>query len=650
MMQYRGLTLDKFQEDAVIALSENKSVVVSAPTGSGKTLIADCIIDIELKKGKRVVYTAPIKALSNQKYKEFSQNFGHHEVGIMTGDVVINSGAPLLIMTTEIYRNMLLVKDPIVQHISYVILDEVHYINDIERGTVWEESIIFSPPHVRFLALSATIPNHDELADWIRTIQKHEVIVIKHHHRPVPLRHMFYDYELGMTTLKEIKREAENTRYPTYKGRGRRMGEQDIMAPQHWMLIKDLHNQGLLPAIYFVFSRHETQQKAGWISKKNDFLDPKEKAEVAKQVSQYFARIDQQINLLNTTHLLKQCLARGVAFHHAGLLPNHKEIVENLFAQGLVKVLYATETFAVGINMPAKTVCFDSLEKYDGRSFRYLNSKEYFQLAGRAGRRGIDKEGLAVSLIHRKQSNFKKIEEFTSEDRLPITSQFKLSVNSVLNMIAHFNEEQIEVLLKSNLGYFQAKGKAGFNDPAAQSKIKHIFLKKKTTLEKLGFIEADVLTDKGKFATYIYSNEIVLTEVFYGTLHNLMDEFQVLLFVATLVYEPRRADQFGPLGMRPKGLDELIKWVKQDDELSRRVDIEVMKRLVSLVYTWYDQKPFLDLLKYTNLLEGDIIRLFRQIIDTLNQIYKATYDQDLRRKIETCVARIDREFVAVSFD
>lgn len=649
-MEYNGLTLDDFQEQAVRALMDNKSVIVSAPTGSGKTLIADCIIDIELQKGKKVVYTAPIKALSNQKYKDFTQRFGHRQVGIMTGDVVINAGAPLLIMTTEIYRNMLLVKDPMVQDISYVILDEVHFINDIERGTVWEESLIFSPAHVRFCALSATIPNAKELADWIGTIQPHEVLVIKHHHRPVPLKHMFYDIDKGMTTLDEIRKLKKLDKMHRYSNKGRKRDRQEkFPAPQHWMLVKELAQKGLVPCIYFVFSRHETQRKAGWVAKKNNYLSKEEASEVASEIHEYFLKIDPQINQLHTTQLLKQCLSKGVAFHHAGLLPNHKEMVEILFGKGLVKVLYATETFAVGINMPAKTVCFDSLEKYDGRTFRYLNSKEYFQLAGRAGRRGIDKHGLAVSLINRKFSDLDKIAEFTKADTLPIKSQFKLSYNTVLNMTGHFDDEQVEVLLKSNLGFFQAKGKKGFDDPMSVAKIKRSFIKKKKTLERFGYIEDGRLTEKGQFATYIYANELVLTECFYGDFHQDLDEFQIILLVAGIIYEPRRAHKFEK-SPKVKEAGELIVKISKDEEIAKRIDMDNLKMLVGVMHEWVNGISFIELLELSNLLEGDLIRLFRQIIDTLSQIRKASHDHVLNAKIDNAIRIIDREFVAVSFD
>src|SRR3990167_5675309 len=231
-MNYKGFELDKFQEDAINAIEHNKSVVVSAPTGSGKTLIADYIIDRDIKKGIKVIYTAPIKALSNQKYKDFCRDYGEEKIGLLTGDTVKNPNASVLIMTTEIYRNMALSHDPIVEQISYVIFDEIHYINDIERGYVWEESIIFSKNKVRFLCLSATIPNAKEFADWIHSIKGHKVETIKHEHRSVPLHKKFYDSELGICTLEEIKGIADIPDYKYIHGR-QKSRRPRLKAPNH---------------------------------------------------------------------------------------------------------------------------------------------------------------------------------------------------------------------------------------------------------------------------------------------------------------------------------------------------------------------------------------------------------------------------------
>ena len=262
-MDYLGLTLDKFQEDSVKALEEGKSVVVSAPTGSGKTLIANYLIDLRLQQGKKVMYTAPIKALSNQKYKEFTALYGEGKVGLMTGDIVLHPEAPVIIMTTEIYRNMVMVNDPAIQDVMAVIFDEVHYINDIERGHIWEESIIFSPDHVRFLCLSATIPNAEEFSEWITSIKKHAVVTIRHDKRIVPLEHKFFDNELGICSLKELH---DVDSIPSYrhvvKKKGRRRPR--VPFPDHTKLVKELGDH--VPCLFFAFSRDGCEKKAKELS------------------------------------------------------------------------------------------------------------------------------------------------------------------------------------------------------------------------------------------------------------------------------------------------------------------------------------------------------------------------------------------------
>ena len=363
-MQYRNFTLDKFQEDAIASIDKNHSVIVSAPTGSGKTLIADYIINRDIAERKKVIYTAPIKALSNQKYKEFIHQYGLEQIGILTGDVSINPTAPVIVMTTEIYRNMIMVNDPLVQEVSYIIFDEIHYISDIERGHIWEESIIFSPEHIRFLCLSATIPNAEQFAEWISTVKKHPVDVVRHNVRPVPLTHLFFDLDIGIAPIEELRNFNIPEERPR-RGKNRRF-EDRKQGPTHLDLIRELSGLGDLPCLYFVFSRAATQIKAEQLAKAKNFLSPSEQRVVIEHVREHLDRSDPQIKAFKTTKILREALSKGVGFHHGGLLPQLKEIVEHLFGEGLIKVLYTTETFAVGINMPAKAVCFDSLEKYDG--------------------------------------------------------------------------------------------------------------------------------------------------------------------------------------------------------------------------------------------------------------------------------------------
>ncbi|MBI4739148.1 DEAD/DEAH box helicase, partial [Candidatus Woesearchaeota archaeon] len=644
---YKNFTLDQFQIDAINSIMNNHSVVVSAATGTGKTLIADYIIDTDVKQNKRVIYTAPIKALSNQKFKQFKEEYGEELVGIMTGDVVINSSAPILVMTTEIYRNMLMTKDESIEHLSYIIFDEIHYISDIERGTVWEESVIFTPPHVRFLCLSATIPNAQEFADWIAKIKKHPVDVVTYGKRAVPLKHFLFDKHLGMTDIKEMKKSLELDKYPSYEYFHRRTSKRTELppGPKHFDLISELWKQKKVPCIYFIFSRAATEKNAKELASRYNLLTKDEEIKVSNYLRQRLSQTEnaEQIRTMNTTRLLLQVLNRGVGIHHAGLLPQLKEIVEHLFEQGLVKVLYATETFAVGINMPAKVVGFDSLEKFDGRTFRYLHSKEYFQLAGRAGRRGIDTEGWAVALVDRRHVDVGRIEALTGEDKDPIISQFRMSFNSVLNMRKNHTQEQVEVILKSNFGCFQK------HSQRAIALTKAAFVKKEKLLIKLGFLTNDKkLTLKGEFASHIYSNEVLVTELFYEGVWKQLDDFELVLLVCSIMYEEKKSDMFK---QQPKkaNTERLMSFISRNPYASKNMDKVVVKKLAFICRRWVDACQFSELLEHTNLLEGDLIRIFRQAIDLFGQIRKASTDYELAARCDTCVHKIKREFVDVEF-
>ena len=638
-MQYKGLTLDPFQEDAIHAIEANKSVVVSAPTGSGKTLTADYIINKNKDTKKRIIYTAPIKALSNQKYKDFSQEYGGANVGLMTGDIVINPGAKVLIMTTEIYRNMVLTSDESVADVEYVIFDEVHYINDPERGSVWEESVIYSPKNVRFLCLSATIPNAEEFADWIAAIKGHEVVTVRSDIRVVPLKHMFYDFELGITDLKTLNKHLEEVKQmPGYdsvfrnKSHSRNSKDKKKRAPEpdHVALVRDL-GPDRVPCLFFAFSRKDTQNKAKELAKSNLYKSDPKLISFCREAMKNWSK---EISALPTSILLKECLHKGIGFHHAGLLPALKEVVEALFSKGWIKVLYTTETFAVGINMPAKTVCFNDLRKYDGRSFRSLNTKEYFQIAGRAGRRGIDTEGLVVSLIYRQHFNYKDVKKLTYKDVLPIQSQFKLSVNTTINIIDQHTPEQIEHLLRQSFYSYQKFG-AKWNDvPTDRVLFRYNRIVKK--LLKGGFIdENNKLTDKGLFATKIFVNEIIISEIFATELYKSMNDYQVLLTLAALCYEARERTKFKKR-FTNKEYSDLLTLLSNNQATRKEKSFENLRDVTALVYPMYIGKSFFEILENTNLLEGDLIRFYGQILDRINQIRKAGVDSELMEKMRFC--------------
>ncbi|MBR9701076.1 DEAD/DEAH box helicase [Candidatus Woesearchaeota archaeon] len=639
-MEFRGLTLDRFQVEAIDFVDKHFSVVVSAATGTGKTLIADYVIDRSFKRGQKVFYTSPIKALSNQKFREFKSIYGEDAVGILTGDVVINPNAPLLIMTTEIYRNMLLAEDPITDDLNAVIFDEIHYLGDIERGTIWEESIIFSPNHIRFLCLSATIPNAVEFAAWIESIQKNEVKVVVENKRAVPLEHGFFDNRYGISSLDEIRKRKKQGMYPDLrKGRGRRkrrIPETSMRKLTHIDLIKWLKNKGRLPCIYFCFNRLRTEEKAAAIADRIDFI-PGKRAEAKKLIGSFMDDMDEGIKKLKTTRTLIRCLERGVGFHHAGILPVLKELVERFFAEGLLSLLYATETFAVGINLPAKTVCFDSLEKYDGIQFRHLKSKEYFQCGGRAGRRGMDKVGYVYTYMDPEFADMEQISRITASDSEPLESQYRLSYNTILNMIATHSPKERELILKKSLFAYQTAG--------SNAEILEEYHKRVAKLQELEYLDGDKLTGKGRFARKIYQYELILTELFTTTITNDLTDLQICLILGSLEFEPRPRITF--VQKPTPASNSLMELFKPYHEIFRFFKKSQMRKLEPMVSTWYNGGEFAHLLDLTTMPEGDIIRFFRRIIDILQQIIKATEDDKLRDSVRRCLKEIDRDIIEV---
>ncbi len=634
-MQFKTFILDPFQEEAIAAIENNQSVVVSAPTGSGKTLIADYIIEKHRNDPKRVIYTAPIKALSNQKYRDFCHEYGEQSVGLMTGDMVINPSAKILIMTTEIYRNMAVSQDSDLENVAYVIFDEIHYINDPERGYVWEESVIYSSETVRFLCLSATIPNADEFSKWIQSIKHHTVRTVTATKRNVPLEHLFFDYELGITSLEELRKATSSLEYRQQFHRRKKGKREKIPEPNHIYLIREL-GADKLPCFFFSFSRRDCQQKAWELAKSNLFQkNPK----ILEALQQKLRDAPADIHKLNSTRSLKETISQGIAFHHAGLLPVIKQAVEELFGAGMIKVLYTTETFAVGINMPAKTVCFTSLRKYDGRNFRNLNTKEYFQIAGRAGRRGIDPIGYVVSMIYRPTFRYEEVLRITSRDIEPIQSQFKLSINTTLNLINLHTPEEIEKILRLSFYSYQKFGERYKDIPTRLLLARYYNIVRK--LKQLGYIQEGKLTEKGVFASKVYADEISLGEIFATPLAAELNEYQILLALACLVYESGRNDEFKQ-EFREEQLQQLKIVLHKNEYLAHEEKFLEMNKLTALINPVYNGKSFFELLGMTNLLEGDLIRLFAQILDRIGQIKKATNDHDLIRKMQNCKGIVER--------
>ncbi|GAA5824731.1 hypothetical protein JCM11251_005318 [Rhodosporidiobolus azoricus] len=444
--------LDPFQKVSVASIQRNESVLVSAHTSAGKTVVAEYAIAQCLKEGQRVVYTSPIKALSNQKYREMLAEFG--DVGLMTGDVTINPTASCLVMTTEILRSMLYRGSEIMREVAWVIFDEIHYMRDKERGVVWEETIILLPHKVHYVFLSATIPNAMEFAEWICTIHQQPCHVVYTDYRPTPLQH--YLFPAGADGIHLVVDEKGNFREDNFAkamgalggtdkgedpasatgGKGRKgktkkggpKGPSDIYKIVKMIMVKNYN-----PVIVFAFSKRECEGLALQMSKL-EFNTDEERDMVHTVFTNAISNLsDDDRQLPQIEHILP-LLKRGIGIHHGGLLPILKEVIEILFQEGLLKVLFATETFSIGLNMPAKTVVFTSVRKFDGRDFRNLSGGEYVQMAGRAGRRGLDDRGIVIMMTDEKlEPAAAKGMVKGQADRLD--SAFHLGYNMILNLM-----------------------------------------------------------------------------------------------------------------------------------------------------------------------------------------------------------------------
>lgn len=452
---------DDFQVDAATAVEEGQSVVVTAPTGSGKTLVAEAAIHLALSEGTRAFYTTPIKALSNQKFADLTDAYGPERVGLLTGDNVINGDADIVVMTTEVLRNMIYAESRRLDRVSTVILDEVHYLQDRTRGAIWEEVIIHCPQHVRLVCLSATVSNNVEFASWVRE-RRGPTRLVATDHRPVPLESLYMIKDkMGAQTLhllptftrKEGSRRS-NPRIQNMMGpeRGRR---RRFKTPNRVDVIERLDEEGLLPAIYFIFSRAgcdaATHRLAETGLRLTDSAERSAIRKIAEMRTDHLTGED--LDVLGYDDWVS-ALEMGVGAHHAGLVPAFKETVEVLFESGLLSVVFATETLALGINMPAKTVVLESLSKFNGETHEPLRPGDYTQLTGRAGRRGIDVEGFGV-VLHSPFVRFSTVTEIAASGSHPLRSSFRPTYNMTANLVANYGLADSEKLLEASFASFQ---------------------------------------------------------------------------------------------------------------------------------------------------------------------------------------------------
>ena len=454
-------TPDPFQREAVEVFERGESVVVTAPTGAGKTLIAEAAVNLVIGRGARAFYTAPIKALSNQKFSDFRRIYGEAGVGLLTGDNVINGEAPLVVMTTEVLRNMIYSDSPPLEDLGVVVLDEVHYLQDRSRGSVWEEIFIHLPAGIPIVSLSATVANAREFTEWVASRRGRCSLVVEAE-RPVPLESMYLvkdRYENSTLRLLPLlgpggSRINQQLVRMSRKGRGR---SRRLGAPRRLEVAEAVAAEGLLPAIYFIFSRAGCDQAAGLVASAELHLTTaNERREIMHRVDAATEHLSAgDLGVLGFAGWARQ-LARGVAAHHAGMVPAFKEAVEDLFASGLVKLVFATETLALGINMPARTVILERLSKFTGETHETLRPGDYTQLTGRAGRRGIDTAGTAI-VLHDRRLPVERVADIAGEGSHPLRSSFQPSYNMAVNLVANYERPHAEQLLRASFAEFRSE-------------------------------------------------------------------------------------------------------------------------------------------------------------------------------------------------
>src|SRR2546421_669707 len=642
--------LDAFQLEAIAELARGQSVMVAAPTGTGKTLVAEFAIWLAQQRNQRVIYTTPLKALSNQKYRDLREIYGYDTVGLVTGDIVQHSRASGVVMTTEVDRNMLLEEggerftseeNPIpssLADVGFVIFDELHYLSDIGRGPVWEEAIICSPPHVQLVGLSATVSNAEDLANWFSRVHR-PISLIVHEQRAVPLEHYdFLDNKLHLVqdaTVECVEREAD-----------------------------------LLPCLYFLPGRRVVEE-AAMSAALHLFTTPEEQELIKEEVGIWLEQLPKEDRSLQQVYALAELLPRGLAFHHAGLLPGLKVLVETLFARGHLRAVFATDTLALGVNMPARSVVVGSLSKFDGQEMRLLTPNEYRQLTGRAGRRGMDVHGAAI-IPYSPWEPFESSFERITDELLPVTSSFIIRYNSVLNLWRPGDIQHLRRICASSLREFQryllweinelqrlekryqkarksgkkSKKRAKAIEGAAQALERRrksigayplsragaaeldgtIF-----ALRALGYIgQNDRLTIKGRLLRSIFhpSGVLMVELMMLGALDELSAGELAEVCSWFTFDNDRRLNNRDVLSTKLKrGRTELWHIHQQVHGIEERANINFTHGIVpdfhGIALAWARGTTLTGLLRRIDLAEGDLLMVLNQTIDLLQQVQAA---------------------------
>lgn len=729
-MEYRGLSLDRFQRLAIEHIQARRSVLVAAPTGTGKTLIADYLVEEVLNNGGQIVYTAPVKALSNQKYREYTALLGRENVGLVTGDIVINPYAPLRIMTTEILRNILL-KEPLdiegvdesetwtssttqirdLDTLHAVIIDEIHFVDDPERGTVWEELLIYLPTTIQILGLSATLSNLDEFAGWLSEIRGDRVEVVREDRRTVPLAFRLVNTSTGVVPqadfedahrawVKEQKKEkksGDNRDGDRRRGRGRRddkskrgrgrdrdRRDSGGGARTNHIDVFDALAADEFPALYFIYSRKLTEQLALNLSRTpaGERIGARANREAIERMLSEFDATHPGVLRSRTRSALRQ----GIAYHHAGLHVGMKALVEDLYERRLIEVLYCTSTFALGINMPARTVIFDALTKFDGVDIVPLTVREFMQMAGRAGRRGLDAEGDVVVRMdfgdwRENAPIWKTLVRGAPE---PVSSSFNLSFNSVVNLLDRYGEDQIRTLLERSFRAYQSRESAvtlreqlaaessdGDRETrrrraniqrelveAERPRLWEAFQRKITFLRTYNYIgPQNELHTPAKILQRIQFTEILVTElILNGALEGLSGPELFGVFTGLVQTLPRTAKVNQPRDDKWWEVFQRIGAVVESDivhnaQYLSQQEVTFVPPLMPLGEMWargVSLETILREISNPTDLSGDIVGAFRRAKDLVGQLRAVYFEDELqRRELTQLIRDVSRDEVQV---
>ncbi|MHB1988324.1 MAG: DEAD/DEAH box helicase [Acidimicrobiales bacterium] len=670
--------LDRFQLEAMDLLDAGRSVLVTAPTGSGKTVVAEYAIHRALGEGLRAFYTSPLKALSNQKFGDLARRYGTEHVGLLTGDNSINSDARIVVMTTEVLRNMIHSERTSLSQLGYVVLDEVHFLENPYRGGVWEEVILGSPPEVRLVCLSATVANGDELAGWIGRVRG-DTGIVREDRRPVALHDLFAIGQRSnqrVQMLPVFENDRPNThamdldqlmaRHGPRTGRPRPRLHQSgnskdrTYRPRRPEMVERLHEADLLPAIYFIFSRSGCDEAVRYCLDDGLRLTSAEERQAIREIAEDHvdAISDDDLAVLGYGQFVA-ALEAGLAAHHAGMVPPFREAVEACFAEALVKVVFATETLALGINMPARCVVIEDLTKYGGSGHQELTPGEYTQLTGRAGRRGIDDVGYAVVLASPFHS-FEDVARLAGAPGRALTSSFRPTYNLTISLVRRFDRIEAYRIVTSSFAQWLSEEDLG----SQLTSVLHL-------LEARGYLQGWRVTEMGDLLGGIYHEaDLLIAESLRAGLLDSLDPAALAATVSAFCFESRREREgalvppSGAVSERLKAIGALSEELGADESsralrLTRGID----PGFASLARDWARGKELRRVLVAPGkgairghqkqiappmMTGGDFVRNVKQVIDLLRQIATVAPKQETRTTADRAAHRLLRGVVAAS--